>query len=120
MKLTPSDESVLAGGAGQGAALAMRIVVGAARALSAKTLIDIHVTVDRGRDADLVLAERDIDPGVGESRAKVRPGSFIGEHDKEPWKSGGVSCPKPCFGSSSCNRRSSGSRWRAMASSPMA
>jgi predicted aconitase len=42
MKLTASDESILAGGAGQGAALAMRIVVGAARALGAETLIDIH------------------------------------------------------------------------------
>jgi predicted aconitase len=42
MKLSASDESVLAGGAGQGAALAMRIVVGAARALGAETLIDIH------------------------------------------------------------------------------
>jgi predicted aconitase len=31
MKLTASDESILAGGAGQGAALAMRIVVGAGR-----------------------------------------------------------------------------------------
>src|SRR5580692_8981118 len=42
MKLTQSDEGVLAGAAGQGAALAMRIVVGAARALGAETLIDIR------------------------------------------------------------------------------
>jgi predicted aconitase len=42
MKLTQFDEGVLAGAAGQGAALAMRIVVGAARALGAETLIDIR------------------------------------------------------------------------------
>jgi hypothetical protein len=41
MRLSPSDEALLAGSAGAGAALAMRIVVGAARALGAETLIDI-------------------------------------------------------------------------------
>lgn len=41
MRLSETDESVLAGAAGEGAALAMRIVVGAARVLGAETLIDI-------------------------------------------------------------------------------
>jgi predicted aconitase len=41
MKLSLSDEGLLAGSAGEGAALAMRIVVGAARALGAEALIDI-------------------------------------------------------------------------------
>ena len=41
MKLSPCDESMLAGSAGEGAALAMRIVVGAARALGAETLLDV-------------------------------------------------------------------------------
>lgn len=41
MRLSESDENVLAGSAGEGAALALRIVVGAARALGAETLLDI-------------------------------------------------------------------------------
>jgi predicted aconitase len=41
MKLTASDESMLAGAAGEGAALAMRIVIGAGRALGAEALLDI-------------------------------------------------------------------------------
>ena len=42
MKLSDRDEEMLAGVAGEGTALAMRILVGAARALGAETLIDIE------------------------------------------------------------------------------
>jgi predicted aconitase len=41
MRLTASDEQMLAGGAGEGAALAMRILLGTAKALGAESLIDI-------------------------------------------------------------------------------
>jgi predicted aconitase len=41
MRLNAYDKDVLAGSAGEGAALAMRILVDAARVLGAETLIDI-------------------------------------------------------------------------------
>jgi predicted aconitase len=71
MKLDPSDEALLAGSAGEGAALAMRIVVGAAQALGAETLIDISSAHIDGclyhGDSGTLFAEKLIGAG-----AKVR------------------------------------------------
>ncbi|HEY5756763.1 MAG TPA: aconitase X catalytic domain-containing protein [Steroidobacter sp.] len=71
MKLSDRDEEMLAGVAGEGTALAMRILVGAARALGAETLIDIESSHIDGclyhGDSGTLFAEK-----LVASRAKVR------------------------------------------------
>lgn len=71
MKLSARDEEMLAGGAGEGTALAMRILVSAAQALGAETLIDIESAHIDGclyhGDSGTLFAEKLVD-----SRAKAR------------------------------------------------
>lgn len=71
MKLSAADEGVLAGSAGDGAALAMRILVGAAQALRADSLIDISSAHIDGclyhGDSGTLFAEKLVSTG-----AKVR------------------------------------------------
>jgi predicted aconitase len=71
MRLSAYDESVLAGRSGEGAALAMRILVGAAQALGAEALLDISSAHIDGclyhGDSGTLFAERLVGAG-----AKVR------------------------------------------------
>ncbi len=71
MKLSARDEEMLAGAAGGGTALAMRILIGAARALGAETLINIESAHIDGclyhGDSGTLFAEKLVD-----TRAKVR------------------------------------------------
>lgn len=71
MKLSSRDEEMLAGAHGEGAALAMRILVGAAQALGAETLIDIESAHIDGclyhGDSGTLFAEK-----LVASQAKVR------------------------------------------------
>lgn len=71
MRLSAGDEEILAGAAGEGTALAMRILVGAAQALDAETLIDIESAHIDGclyhGDSGTLFAEKLVD-----TRAKVR------------------------------------------------
>jgi predicted aconitase len=68
VKLSESDEALLGGVAGDGAALAMRIVVGAARALGAEALIDVASAHIDGclyhGDSGTLFAERLVDTGA--------------------------------------------------------
>jgi len=71
MKLSDSDESILVGSLGEGTALAMRILVGAARALGADSLIEISSAHIDGclyhGDSGTLFAEKLVSAG-----AKVR------------------------------------------------
>ncbi|MBL8268881.1 aconitase X catalytic domain-containing protein [Steroidobacter sp.] len=71
MKLSERDRDMLAGAAGEGTALAMRILVGAAEALGADTLIDIESAHIDGclyhGDSGTLFAEK-----LVETQAKVR------------------------------------------------